>query len=150
MTSKRKGLTGSAEDFFEPDGHARYCAVKNTSSALFFVGAFLLTALGGWIGLHKAVSSPVWLIVAFQIVVIAGLLKMMVDFKCLRERIAFAIVILIIATAQVERIAPSIFGSYIRTERLGRLVFSLAGLALSLSMLVQSARSGPVPDAASH
>lgn len=150
MSFGQRGLKDWAEEFFETDSHARYCAVQNTRSALFFVGAFLLAGLGGWIGLHKVVMPPDWPIFVFEVIVVAGLVKMMVDFKCLRERIGIGITIVILAMAQVERIAPSIFGAHVRTERLIRLVLALTGLAISLSMLVQSLTSPKPAGMASH
>jgi hypothetical protein len=127
-----------SSEFFDPNSHARFCPVKHTRSALFIVVYFSLAALADWRGLHKGPSQPDLTLLLFAILVFGMLAKMMVDFTCFRERVAFGIAMLLLSVAQVERYAPWVFGTHLEMEKSVRLVLSLLGLVVSLTMLVQA------------
>jgi hypothetical protein len=121
--------------------HALYCPVKNTKSALFLVACFSLTAFVNWKGLHKAPGPPDFVVLVFAVVVVAMLAKWLVAFTCFRERLVFGLVIVSMVAAEVERFVPSIVSQHVETVKSGHLALSLLGLLVSLTMLVQSARS---------
>jgi hypothetical protein len=121
-----------------------YCPVKNTKSALFLVACFSLTAFVNWKGLHKAPGPPDFVALLFAVVVVAMLAKWLVAFTCFRERLVFGLVIVSMVAAEVERFVPSIFSQRVETVKSSHLALSLLGLLVSLTMLVQSARSPDV------
>ena len=121
--------------------HALYCPVKNTKSALFIVACFSVAAFVNWKGLHKAPEHPDFVVLLFVIVVVAMLAKWLVAFTCFRERLVFGLVIVSMVAAEVERFVPSIVSQHVEAVRSGHLALSLLGLLVSLTMLVQSARS---------
>ena len=70
-----------------------------------------------------------------------SLAKWLVNFTCFRERLVFVLVIVSIVTGEVYGFFPAIVGPYAHVMELGKLALSLLGLLVSLTMLVQSARS---------
>ena|ERR1700675_459594 len=121
--------------------HGLYCPVKNPKSALFLVVCFSMTAFVNWKGLHKAPQHPDFVVLLFAIVVVAMLAKWLVAFTCFRERLVFGLVIVSLVAGEVERFVPSIVSQHLETVKSGHLALSLLGLLVSLTMLVQSARS---------
>ena len=121
--------------------HALYCPVKNTKSALFIVAYFSVAAFADWKGLHKAPEHPSFVELLFGILVVAMLAKWLVAFTCFRERLVFGLVIVSLVRWEVEGFAPSIFSQHVAMVKFGELALSLLGLLVSLTMLVQSARS---------
>src|SRR5713101_2051671 len=121
--------------------HVLYCPVKNTKSALFLVAYFSVTALANWKGLHKAPGHPDFVELLFAILVVAMLAKWLVAFTCFRERLVFGLVIVSMVAGEVERFVPSIVSRRVEAVKSGHLALSLLGLLVSLTMLVQSARS---------
>ena len=121
--------------------HALYCPVKNTKSALFLVACFSVAAFGSWKGLHKAPGHPSYVELLFAILVVAMLAKWLVAFTCFRERLVFGLVIVSLVTGEVCGFFPAIVGPYAYVVKFGKLALSLLGLLVSLTMLVQSARS---------
>jgi hypothetical protein len=134
----------------EPISHAQYCPIKNSKSALFFVAYFALLSFTSWRGLHRGPASPDLTVLLFILIVAAIFVRALVEFKCFRERLIFGIAIAILSIGQIERYAPSAFGGHFETEKLTRLVLALAGLLISLTMLIQSlvtrpaGRTGPL------
>jgi hypothetical protein len=121
--------------------HALYCPLKNTKSAVFLVISFSVVAFVGWKGLHKAPEAPSIVVLLFAIIVVAMLAKWLVSFTCFRDRLVIGFVIVSLVTGEVKSFAPSIFGRHVEMVKYGKLALSLLGLLVSLSMLVQSARS---------
>lgn len=121
--------------------HALYCPVKNTKSALFLVACFSVVAFGSWRGLHKASEHPSFVELFFAILVVAMLAKWLVAFTCFRERLVFGLVIVSMVTGEVESFVPSVFNKHAEMVKSGQLALSLFCLLVSLTMLVQSARS---------
>jgi hypothetical protein len=124
--------------------HALYCPVKNTKSALFLVAFFSLEIFLGWKGLHKAPERPDLVTLPFLIIVVAMLAKWLVNFTCFRERLVFVLVIVSIVTGEVEGFVPSLFSKHAEMIKPGDLALLILGLLVSLTMLVQSARSPTV------
>jgi len=121
--------------------HALYCPVKNTKSALFLVAYFSVAAFGNWKALHKAPEHLDPVSLSFIIIVMAILAKPLIHFTCFRERLVFGLVIVSFVTGEVYGFFPAIVGPHAHVMQLGKLALSLLGLLVSLSMLVQSARS---------
>jgi hypothetical protein len=121
--------------------HELYCPVKNTKSALFLVVFFSVTAFVNWKGLHKAPEHPGLVELLFAIIVVVMLAKWLVNFTCFRERLVFGLVIVSMVTGEAEGFAPSAFSQHVETVRYGHLALSFLGLLVSLTMLVQSART---------
>jgi len=121
--------------------HALYCPVKNTKSALFIVAYFSVAAFADWKGLHKAPEHPSFVELLFGILVVVMLAKWLVAFTCFRERLVFGLVIVSLVRWEVEGFAPSVFSQHVAMVKFGELALSLLGLLVSLTMLVQSARS---------
>ncbi|MFI5059356.1 MAG: hypothetical protein ACHQLQ_14375 [Candidatus Acidiferrales bacterium] len=135
----RRKLSLSDQEF-----HALYCPVKNTKSALFLVAYFSVAAFGNWKGLHKAPEHLDLVSLSFIIIVLALLAKSFVNFTCFRERLVFVLVIVSFVTGEVCGFFPAIVGPYAHVMELGKLALSLLGLLVSLTMLVQSARTPKV------
>jgi hypothetical protein len=74
----------------------------------------------------------------FAVVVVAMLAKWLVAFTCFSERLVFALVIVSMVAAEVERFVPSIVSQHVETVKSGHLALSLLGLLISLTLLVQS------------
>jgi hypothetical protein len=123
--------------------HAQSCAVKNSKSALFLVVSFSVMVFVGWKGLHKAPEQSI-VDLLFYIVVAAGLASLLVVFTCWRERLVISVVIVSLLTGAVTGFMPSVFSQHVETIKLGKLVLLLLGLLVSLTLLVQSARSSNV------
>lgn len=121
--------------------HALYCPVKNAKNALFLVAWFSLTAFVNWKGLHKAPEHPDFVVLLFAIVVVAMFAKWLVAFTCFRERLVLSLVIVSLVAGEVERFVPSIVSQHLETVKSGHLALSLLGLLVSLTMLVQAART---------
>jgi hypothetical protein len=121
--------------------HALYCPLKNTKSALFLVAYFSVAAFGNWKGSHKAPEHLDLVSLSFIIIVMAILAKSLIHFTCFRERLVFGLVIVSFATGEVYGFFPAIVGPYAHVMQPGKLALSLLGLLVSLTMLVQSART---------
>jgi hypothetical protein len=124
--------------------HARYCPVKNAKSALFLVAYFSVTAFVNWKGLHKPPEHPDFVLLLFAILVVAMLARWLVTFTCFRERLVLGLVIVTMVAGQVERFVPSVVSQHLEGVKSGHLALSLLGLLVSLTMLVQSARTPKV------
>ena len=124
--------------------HALYCPVKNAKSALFLVAYFSLQAFGNWKGLHEAPEHLDLVSLSFIIIVVAMLAKSLVNFTCFRERLVLGLIIVSFVTGEVYGFFPGIVGPYAYLVKFGDLALSLLGLLVSLTMLVQSARSPDV------
>jgi len=74
------------------------------------------------------------------------LAKSLVNFTCFRERLVFGLVIVSLVTGELEAFVPSVFGQHVEMVKFGRLALSLVGLLVSLTMLVQSARTPRVAE----
>jgi len=121
--------------------HALYCPVKNPKAALFLVAYFSVAAFGNWKGLHEAPEHLDLVTLSFFIIVVAVLAKSLVNFTCFRERLVFGLVIVSFVIGVVTRFAPSVFSKHAEMIKSGKLALSILGLLVSLTMLVQSARS---------
>jgi hypothetical protein len=121
--------------------HARYCPLKNAKSALFIVAYFTVAAFGNWKGLHKAPEHLDLVSLSFVIIVLAMLAKSLVNFTCFRERLVFGLVVVSLVIGELNGFVPSLFGKHAEMVKYGKLALSLLGLLVSLTMLVQSARS---------
>jgi len=124
--------------------HALYCPVKNTKGALFIVAYFSVAVCVAWKGLHKTLEHPSFVELLFGLLVAAMLAKWLVAFTCFRERLVFGLVIVSLVRWEIEGFAPSVFSQHVALVRFGELASSLLGLLVSLTMLVQSARSPKV------
>ena len=124
--------------------HAQSCPVKNSKSALFLVVSFSVVVFVGWKGLHRAPEHKSIVELLFYIVVAAWLARLLVAFTCLRERLVISVVIVSLLTGAVTGFVPSVFSQHVEMLKLGKLALSLLGLLVSLTMLVQSARSPSV------
>jgi len=124
--------------------HAPYCPLKNTKSALFLVAYFSLTAYANWKGLHKIPARPDFVELPFAMFVAVMFARWLVAFTCLRERLVLGLVIVTVVAAEVERFVPAAISQHVETVKSGHLAFSLLGLLISLSMLLQSGRSPAV------
>lgn len=132
----RRKLSLSDQEF-----HALNCPVKNAKSALFLVALFSLEIFLGWKGLHKAPERPDLVTLPFLIIVVAMLAKWSMAFTCLRERFVFVLVIVSIVIGEVAAFVPSVFSNHAWMVKPGKLALSLLGLLVSLTMLIQAARS---------
>jgi hypothetical protein len=121
--------------------HALYCPVKNAKSALFLVTSFSVVAFVSWKGLHKPPEHPDFVVLLFAILVVAMLAKWSVAFTCLRERLVFGFVIVSFVIGEVAAFVPSVFSNHAWMVKPGKLALSLLGLLVSLTMLIQAARS---------
>jgi hypothetical protein len=121
--------------------HALYCPVKNAKGALFLVVFFSVATFNDWKGLHKAPEHLDLVSLSFVIIVMAMLAKSLVNFTCFRERLVFGLVIISFVTEEVAGFVPSVFSQHVAMVKFGELASSLLGLLVSLTMLVQSARS---------
>jgi prepilin signal peptidase PulO-like enzyme (type II secretory pathway) len=123
----------------EQEGHARDCPAKNAKSALFLVVSFSVFAFLGWKGLQKPLALPSLFELIFVVVLAAAtLVTWLVRFTCFRERLLLVLFIASLVIGQVARFLPSsVFSSHAETVKSGKLVLSLLGLIVSLSMLVQ-------------
>lgn len=129
------------ERLSDQEFHALYCPVKNVRSALFLVAYFSVTAFVGWKGLHRDLKHPSLVELLFAMLVVALLAKWLVNFTCFRERLVLGIAIVSLVTGEVVSFVPSVFSQYVETVKFCKLALSLVGLLVSLTMLVQSARS---------
>jgi len=132
----RRKLSLSDQEF-----HALYCPVKNTKGALFILAYFSVAVFVSWKGLHKAPERPDLVTLPFLIIGVAMLAKWLVSFTCFRERLVFVLVIVSAVTGEVYGFFPAIVGPYAHLVKPADLTLSLLGLLVSLTMLVQSARS---------
>jgi hypothetical protein len=121
--------------------HAQSCPVKNSKSALFLVASFSVMVFVGWKGLHRAPEHKSIVELLFYIVVAAGLARLLAAFTCLRERLVISVVIVSLLTGAATGFVPSVFSQHVEMVKFGELALSLLGLLVSLTMLVQSARS---------
>jgi hypothetical protein len=124
--------------------HALYCPVKNPKAALFLVVSFSVMTFADWKGLHKVLEQPSFVELLVVIPLVIMLAKWLVVFTCFRERLILGFVIVSIVTEEVTRFAPSGFSGHSEMIGFGKLALSLLGLLVSLTMLVQSARSPTV------
>ena len=124
--------------------HAKYCPVKNPKSAMFLVAYFSVAAFDDWRGLHKPLEDPALVELLFATVVIVMLAKWLVAFTCFRERLAFGLAIVSLATSEGTRFAPIFVIQYADVVRFSKLALSVLGLMVSLTMLVPSARTQKV------
>ena len=120
--------------------HARACPAKNTKSALFLVVSFSAFAFVGWKGLHKPLAPPSLFEFIFVVVLVAAMLATwLVRFTCFRERLLLVLFSVGLVTGELAQFLPSsVFGRHAETVKSGKLVLSLQGLIVGLSMLVQS------------
>jgi hypothetical protein len=121
--------------------HALYCPAKNPKSALFLVAFLSLETFLGWKGLHKAPERPDFITLIFLIFVAAMLAKPLANFTCFRDRVVFVLVIGSLAADEAFGFFPAIIGPHVHL--VNSIVFALwvVALLVSLTMLVQSARS---------
>ena len=66
------------------------------------------------------------------------LVKWLFSFTCLRERMAFGLVIVSLLVGQAQKFAPSILGKYVEVIKTGKLALAVLALVVSLTLLVQS------------
>ena len=111
---------------------------------MFFVACCSVVAFASWRGLHKAPERPSVVTLLFLMFVMAMLAKSLVNFTCFRERLVFGLVIIGLVIGEAERFLPSAFGQHAETVKSGHLALSLLALLVSLTMLVQSARTPKV------
>lgn len=124
--------------------HALCCSLKNTKTALFLVAFFSWETFIGWKGLHKPPEHLDLFQLLFLILVVAMLAKWLVAFTCFRERLVFGLVIVSIAISEVEGFVPSVFGQYAEMVKPVELALWVLCLLVSLTMLVQAARTPKV------
>jgi len=128
-------------DLSDQEIHARYCPIKNARSALFIFVSFSVMAFADWRGLHKAPERYSLFELLFAIIVAAILAKWLVAFTCFRERLVLSLFIVVLVSGGVESFASSVVGQHAELVGSGHLALALLGLLVSLTMLVESARS---------
>jgi hypothetical protein len=128
----------------DQESHALYCPIKNAKSALFVVASFSVISLASWNGLDKPPAHyrlDELLVVIFVVAVVAQLL---VGFTCFRERLLLGIIIINLLTMEVQGFVPSVFSKHVELLKSAKFASVLIGLFVSLTMLIQAARSSDV------
>jgi len=124
-----------------PESHAFYCPIKNVKSALFVVASFTVITFVSWTGLDKPLAHPRLDLRLIGIYVLAMVTYWLVVFTCVRERLLLGITIISLLKMEVQGFAPSVFSKYVELVKSGELALALIGLFVSLSMLIEAARS---------
>src|SRR5437870_3386667 len=124
--------------------HALYCPVKNSKSALFLVAFLSLETFLGWKGLHKAPDRPDFITLIFLIFVAAMLAKPLANFTCFRDRLVFVLVIVNLVADEAFGFFPAIIGPHVYLVNSIDFALWVVALLVSLTMLVQSARTPKV------
>lgn len=123
------------------DGHALYCPIKNVKSALFVVASFIVIVFAGWNGLDKPPEHySLWQLLTV-IFILAMVTYWLVGFTCVRERLLLGITIISLLKMEVQGFAPSVLRKHVELVNSGELALALIGLFVSLSMLIEAARS---------
>jgi hypothetical protein len=128
------------------ESHARYCPTKNAKSAIFVVASFAVIAFASWRGLDKppAHSSLDQLVIVM--IVTATLPWWLAEFTCFRERFLLGLVFINLLKMEVQGFAPSVFSKHLELIKSAEFASALVGLFVSLTMLIDAARS-PSPNA---
>jgi hypothetical protein len=129
------------QELSDQESHALYCPIKNAKSALFVVASFSVISFASWRGLDKPLAHYRFgelLIVFFLVAMVA---QLFVEFTCVRERLLLGIVIIGLLKMEVQGFAPSVFSKHVELVKSGELALALIGLFVSLTMLIQVARS---------
>ena len=125
----------------DDEGHARYCPIKNVKSALFVVVSFTVILFAGWNGSHKPPGQYSLAQLLIVIFVLAMVTHWLVVFTCFRERLLLVIVIINLLTMEIQGFVPSVFSKYVEMVKSAKFASVLIGLSVSLTMLIQAARS---------
>lgn len=128
----------------DQDSHALHCPIKNVKSALFVVGAFCVITFASWNGLHKPPEHDSLAQLISVIFVLAMLAQFFVEFTCFRERLLLGIATIHLLTMEVQGFAPSVFSNHLELVKSIKFALVLLGLFVSLTMLIQAARTPSV------
>ena len=128
----------------DQDSHALHCPIKNVKSALFVVGSFCVITFASWNGLHKPLAHDSLAQLIIVIFVLAMLAQLFVEFTCFRERLVLGIIIISLLTMEVQGFAPSVFSKHVELVKSVKFASVLIGLFVSLTMLIQAARTPSV------
>lgn len=121
--------------------HTRYCPIRNSIGALFFVACLSILAFGSWNGLrqtpdHHKLFVPLFLILTFTL-----LARPLAAFTCFRERLVIGLVVFVLVADEVVRFMPTVSRQYVQLAKRTELTLLLLGLVVTLTMLAQSVRS---------
>lgn len=141
---KQGGIPPMKQQITAREVHALYCPLTNTKSALFLVAFSAWETLTGWMWLHKPLAHPDLVELPFFIIVAVLLARWAVSFTCFRERLVFGLVITYLAVEEVSTLLPVIAGPHVHLVRCTELVLWILCLLVSLTMLLQSARTPKV------
>ena len=142
MQSPDQASPSKRRSQLDKEFHARYCAVKNIRTALFFVAFFTLEVFVSWRGLDGPFRHPSLIELPFIIVTVAIGLRLLLMFRCFIERLVLGLSLINIVTGVVSAYVPAIgMGPFADLIRSGKLSLWVFVLIVSLGMLVLSARS---------
>jgi hypothetical protein len=121
--------------------HARNCAIANSRTSIVFVAFCALEVYLSWRVLGKA-FSPYNLVGVFRdIVMIMVCVKLLLIFRCFRERSVVGIVMLRYVISLASGFVPTLFNQAAGPIRSADLALWVLALIISLSMFVQSAQN---------
>jgi len=122
--------------------HARLCAVGNRRTALLFATACAVLVIASWrtLALYKAASRPDYFVIPFNLLTIFIFGRLIVLFKCLRERFVFGLALIGQLRWLASWFAPALRNPAPWLRRLEFVLWVLAFL-MSLSMVVQAVRN---------
>ena len=125
----------SGEEF-----HARECALRNVQGALIFVAFCALESFIVWREVDRAVRGNTLIDVLRDVAVITVCAKLLLMYKCFRERFVVAIVILRYAIGLISDFMPALFNRAAGLVWAGYLALWFLALLVSVSMLFSAAR----------
>ena len=94
-----------------------------------------------WTGLDKPLARPRLDLRLIGIYVLAMVTYWLVVFTCFRERLVLGITIIDLLTMEVQGFVPSVSSKHVELVKSGKLALAYLGLLVSLSMLIDAARS---------
>lgn len=123
------------------DFHSQNCAITNIRTSMIFVAFCGLEAFLSWRVLGNAFPEYNLLNVLRDFVVIAVCAKFLLMFRCSRERFVVSLVILRYVIGLTSASMPTVVNRVAGLVRIGDFALWVLALIVSLSMLVQAARS---------
>lgn len=123
--------------------HERFCPVKHLKSALFVFATFALTTFLNSRALARERERDDVVELVFAMILVAILIRSLLVFTCLRERLLLLIIIISVTAGNIESFVPSVFGDHAGLLKYAHLALSVLGLVISFTMLVQSCLNRP-------
>lgn len=120
--------------------HARNCAIANSRTSIIFVAFCALEVFLSWRVLGKTFPAYNLVGVFRDIVMIMVCAKLLLIFRCFRERLVVGIVMLRYVISLVSGFMPTVFNRAAGPIRSVDLALWVLALIVSLSMLIHSAR----------